>query len=132
MSARWLEVTQCVAVVLAVIWFVAFYFTNKEAIQLSWTVGLSTPNSRASTTCFDMYAPGDSRLKDCEFAGPGSWADKYLAQQRGERVLWRYYADENHRPSVWLWWFGVPLALLVLKPLLAWVLRPLRKRTTGT
>ena len=129
-----MEVSRRVAKVLAFVWFVAFYFVNRDAIELSWAVGRSTPNSDASTMCSDMYAPSDHRLAACEYAGPGSWVDKVLARERGASVPWHYYANHNHHPTVWLWWFGVPLLLLAFKPmlerllapLLAWVLEPLR------
>jgi hypothetical protein len=127
MTERWLQLIHRVAIVLAALWVVAFYFANKDAIQLSWRVAWSTPNSEAVTKCSDVYPSGDKRLSNCEYAGPGSWADKYLAQQQGHGVLWRYYADQQHDPTVWLWWFGVPIALLLLSRVLGWITHPLRQ-----
>jgi hypothetical protein len=126
MGERSLRVVHRAVIVLALIWIVGFYLAASAAIRLSWASGWSTPHSRAITMCSDMYSPGDKRLIDCDYAGPGSWSDKYLANQRGEPVPWRYYAAENNHPSLWLWWLGVPVALLMLTPLFAWVFSPLR------
>jgi hypothetical protein len=128
MTDNWLRVWERAALVFAALWFVSFYFANADAIQLLWQVEWSTPNSRVSTMCSDVYAAGDQRLIDCENAAPGSWVEKYLARQRGEGVPWRYYADRELDSAVGFWWFAIPIALLFSGQLFEWIVQPMSRR----
>jgi hypothetical protein len=100
-------------------WAAIYFMINREAFAFSWTVATSTP----STMCSDVYAPGDKRLVDCESAGPTPWTDRYLAKARGEpiEVPFDYYQRERHQPIIWLWLFGVPLALFAAAFGVAWI-----------
>jgi hypothetical protein len=106
-------------IVLSVAWIIGYYLTHKEAIGFSWTAAWSTP----STMCSDVYAKGDDRLTECEAAGPVSLSDRFLREQRGEKVEvpFDYYQRSHHIPPVWNWMFGVPLVLFVLAHAFVWV-----------
>ena len=107
-------------IVASAVWVIGYYVVNKEAIDFSWTVGLSTP----STMCSDVYPSSDKRLGQCEAAGPESFVDRYVKSLRGEivEVPFDYYQKSHHEFSVWYWFLGVPLALFVLAYAVLWVI----------
>lgn len=107
-------------ILLAAIWFVGYFLGNRQDIAFSWTVLRSTPN----TACSDLYSSNDGRLWTCESYGGGSVVDRIVKRERGEivEVPVEPYHRTFHRPEVWLWWLGIPLALLLTAPALSWVL----------
>lgn len=107
------------ASVASLLWALVYFMINWEAFTFSWRVAFSTP----STMCSDVYAPGNQGLVACEAAGPTSWAESYLAKERGEpiEVPFDYYQRKHHHPVIWLWLFGVPIALFAAAFGLAWI-----------
>lgn len=116
-------------VILSLGWVLVYILWNREAFAFSWTVAWSTP----STMCSDVYAPGDERLSDCEVAGPLSWSDRYLRRDRGEEVEvpFEYYQKARHRPVVWLWLVGLPVALFASAFGILWIRQGFRQDKAG-
>ena len=99
-------------VAIAVVWWLGFWVLFSSDVSLWWTGLWTTP----STLCAEIFAAGDPRLSDCEYAAPGSWADNYLRQQSGKSTnFYHYQAKVTKYGLIKIWLFGPIIALMLVR-----------------